>query len=306
MVKPERPKVMQNYDSTATLDRGSTDTSSILAEKVVSGYYGKKIIDDISFKIDSPGIYVVLGPNGSGKTTLFRTLAGILKPFSGKVEINGLPSESQQARQQLDYLTHIDGIPDGMKVIDAIRFYADVEMATESAVSSVVKLLQLEQLQLKYFSQLSQGQRKRVSVARVFLKQKSVYLLDEPTSNLDPKVAKEIRELVLNLSKDKIVLYSSHNLYEAREIGDQVLAINSGKLAMFGRIDQIKTEKYVVGVRAFDADSIIDQGRKEGDYYIFELEKPEDVPKLVAELVAKGVKIREVKEMQNPLEELFK
>lgn len=286
--------------------QGVIVTSSILAESVVSGYYGNKIINGISFYIDKPGIYVVLGPNGAGKTTLFRTLAGILKPFSGKAEINGMPSESQSAREQLDYLTHIDGIPDGMKVIDAIRFYADVENANDEDVTNVVELLQLEELQLKYYSQLSQGQRKRVSVARVFLKQKSVYLLDEPTSNLDPKVAKEIRELVLKLSQDKIVLYSSHNLYEAREIGNQVLAISGGKLAMFGRIDEIKTEKYVVGIRAFDAESILDENKKEGDYYIFELQKPEEVPKLIAELAAKGVKIREVKEMQNPLEELFK
>lgn len=285
---------------------GSNTNSSIMADNVTSGYYGKRVIDGISFRIDEPGIYVVLGPNGSGKTTLFRTLAGILKPYSGRVEINGMPSESQKAREQLDYLTHIDGIPDGMKVIDAIRFYADVEKASDEDVTNVVRLLQLEQLQLKYYSQLSQGQRKRVSVARVFLKQKSVYLLDEPTSNLDPKVAKEIRELVLDLSREKIVLYSSHNLYEAREIGNQVLAISAGKLAMFGKIDEIKTEKYVVGVRAFGAESTLDQNKREGDYYIFELQRPEDVPKLISELAAKGVKIREVKEMQNPLEELFK
>lgn len=285
---------------------GSNTNSSIMADNVTSGYYGKRVIDGISFRIDEPGIYVVLGPNGSGKTTLFRTLAGILKPYSGRVEINGMPSESQKAREQLDYLTHIDGIPDGMKVIDAIRFYADVEKASDEDVTNVVRLLQLEQLKLKYYSQLSQGQRKRVSVARVFLKQKSVYLLDEPTSNLDPKVAKEIRELVLDLSREKIVLYSSHNLYEAREIGNQVLAISAGKLAMFGKIDEIKTEKYVVGVRAFGAESTLDQNKREGDYYIFELQRPEDVPKLISELAAKGVKIREVKEMQNPLEELFK
>ena len=286
---------------------GVSDTNSyIMADNVVSGYYGKRVIDGISFRIDEPGIYVVLGPNGSGKTTLFRTLAGILKPYSGRVEINGMSSESQKAREQLDYLTHIDGIPDGMKVIDAIRFYADVENANDEDVTNVVRLLQLEELQLKYYSQLSQGQRKRVSVARVFLKQKSVYLLDEPTSNLDPKVSKEIRELVLSLSREKIVLYSSHNLYEAREIGNQVLAISAGKLAMFGKINEIKTEKYVVGVRAFGAESILDQNKREGDYYIFELQRPEDVPKLISELAAKGVKIREVKEMQNPLEELFK
>lgn len=280
--------------------------SSISVRDLTSGYYDKKVIDGMSFLIDRPGIFVVLGPNGAGKTTLFRTLAGILRPYSGKVEINGMASESQGAREQLDYLTHIDGIPDGMKVIDALRFYANVEGGTEEDVTGVINLLELEELKLKYFSQLSQGQRKRVSVSRIFLRQKSIYLLDEPTSNLDPKVAKEIRELVLGLSKNKIVLYSSHNLYEAREIGNEVLAINKGKLAMFGKIDEIKTEKYVVGIRAFGAEKILDESKKEGDYYLLELQGPNDVPKVISDLVAKGVRIREVKEMQNPLEELFK
>ena len=274
-------------------------------DNVVSGYYGRKVIDGISFKIDKPGIYVVLGPNGAGKTTLFRTIAGILRPYSGKVEINGMPSESQEARQQLDYLTHIDGIPDGMRVGEVLRFYCDAENGTDEDIIRVIKLLDLDQLKTRYFTQLSRGQRKRVSVARIFLREKSVYLLDEPTANLDPKIAKEIRELVLGLSKNKIVLYSSHNLFEAREIGNEVLAISKGKLAMFGKIDEIKTQKYVIGIRATHEEQILGAIKKEGDYYLFDLQGPDDVPKLVSELVSKGVQIREVKEMQNPLEELF-
>jgi ABC-2 type transport system ATP-binding protein len=279
---------------------------AILLENAVSGYYGKKVLDGISFSIDRPSVYVVLGPNGAGKTTLFRTLAGILKPMTGRVEINGLPSETTNARRHLDYLSHIDGIPDGMKVIDALRFYARVENVGEAEVTGVLKLLGLESLEEKYFVQLSQGQKKRVSVARIFLRKKEIYLLDEPTSNLDPKVAKEIRELILGLSKDRIVLYSSHNLYEAREIGNEVIAISQGKLALFGKIDDIKTQKYIVGIKSPNAENVLSDRKREGGYYLLELSGPDEVPKVVAELVAKGVQIREVKEMQNPLEELFK
>jgi len=283
-----------------------TSKSTILVEDVVSGYYGKKVLDGVSFSVTEPGVYVVLGPNGAGKTTLLRTLAGILKPYSGTVEINGITSQSSEARRQIDYITHLDGIPEGMKVEDALRFYANVEGGTEGDVRRVMELLDLEGLARMRFPQLSQGQKKRVSVARIFLREKSVYLLDEPTSNLDPKVAREIRELVLQLSKDKVVLYSSHNLFEAREIGSRVIAIKGGKLALFGKIDEIRTQTYKVGVRPLGPEASIESGSKEGDYYLFELKGPEDVPGLIADLTAKGVKIREVREMQNPLEELFK
>jgi ABC-2 type transport system ATP-binding protein len=273
---------------------------------LTSGYFGKKVLDGISFSLGEPAVYVVLGPNGAGKTTLFRTLAGILKPYSGRAEIGGFPSESQAAREQLEYITHIDGIPEGMQVREALRFYADIQGAGEADLDRVVGLLELGDLSSRRYGQLSQGQKKRVSVARIFLREKKVYLLDEPTSNLDPKMARETRELILGLSKDKVVLYSSHNLFEAREIGTRVIAIKQGRLALFGKISEIKTEKYVVGVRPLEGGEVPGSGGREGDYYLFELQKPEDVPSLIAELAGRGVKIREVREMQNPLEELFK
>jgi ABC-2 type transport system ATP-binding protein len=273
---------------------------------VSSGYYGQKILDGISFEIIEPGVYVVLGPNGAGKTTLFRTIAGILHPITGEIRINGIHAEDQTAREQLAYLTHIDGIPDGLRVIDALKFYATVEHVGMESIDHVIELLDLQELKLKYFNQLSQGQKKRVSIARIFLREKNIYLLDEPTSNLDPKIAKEIRDLVLDLSKDRVVLYSSHNLFEAREIGTRVITIIQGKLALFGKIDDIKTQKYVVGIRVFGGENMPEDVQKEGDYYLYELEGPEDVSQVIADLSARGIKIREVKEMQNPLEELFK
>ncbi len=291
------------------VDKRLSQTESlpvVLLDSVSSGYFGRKVLDGISFRIDEPAVYVVLGPNGAGKTTLFRTLAGILKPYTGRIEIGGYPSESKEAREQLDYITHIDGIPEGMNVINALRFYANIEGATEADVSRVIELLELRDLSAKRYGQLSQGQKKRVSVARIFLKEKKVYLLDEPTSNLDPKMAREIRELILGLSKDKVVLYSSHNLFEAREIGSRVIVIKKGKLALFGKISEIKTEKYTIGIRILGVQDVAGSIGKEGDYHLFELQGPEEVPSLIAELSGKGVQIREVKEMQNPLEELFK
>jgi ABC-2 type transport system ATP-binding protein len=285
--------------------QSSAASPSVLVEGVASGYFGKKVLDGISFSLDEPAVYVVLGPNGAGKTTLFRTLAGILKPYAGRAEIGGFPSESHAAREQLEYITHIDGIPEGMKVREALRFYANIQGAGEADVDRVVGLLELGDLSSRRYGQLSQGQKKRVSVARIFLRDKKVYLLDEPTSNLDPKMARETRELILGLSRDKVVLYSSHNLFEAREIGTRVIAIKQGKLALFGKISEIKTEKYVVGVRPLEGEVPGSNG-KEGDYFLFELQKPDEVPGLISELAGRGVKIREVREMQNPLEELFK
>src|SRR5271157_2457560 len=111
---------------------------SISCRSVAAGYLGKTVLQDVSFQIEEPAIYVVLGPNGAGKTTLFRTLAGILEPYSGTVQIDGIDIRQHRARTRMQYLSHIDGIPDGLRVEEALRFYATVEGVTQREVEKVV------------------------------------------------------------------------------------------------------------------------------------------------------------------------
>jgi len=278
---------------------------SVSCESVTAGYLGSKVLQDISFTIDKPAVYVVLGPNGAGKTTLFRTLSGILQPYQGHVLIGGEPVSHQVSRNHMHYLSHVDGVPDDLRVREALEFYARVEHATSADVARVLDSLEIRELSERYLSQLSAGQRKRVSIARVFLRERSIYLLDEPTSNLDPKLAREIRGLIFELGRDKIVLYSSHNLFEAREIGGYVLAIKDGRLAMFDRIENLKGSHFVVGVRVLESSDALKDWKREGDYFLRELSGPEQVPTLIRELETEGVKIREIREMGNPLEDLF-
>ncbi|MCI4330021.1 MAG: heme ABC exporter ATP-binding protein CcmA [Thermoplasmata archaeon] len=297
---------MANVGAALTTSPGPAHGSHrIEVRSLRAGYHGKPVLDDVSFVIEDPAVYVVLGPNGAGKTTLFRTLAGILEPYAGTVEIDGVRVGRSEAKTRIQYLSHIDGIPDALRVEEALRFYATVEGVGDREVEAVVRKLGIEELRGRFFSELSAGQKKRVSIARVFLQERGIYLLDEPTSNLDPKLAREIRDLVLGLSRADLVLYSSHNLFEAKEIGTYVLALKNGKVGYFGRLSDLKPTKYVIGIRAEGAEGILPASSRKGEYYLHELAGPEEVPKLVAELAAKGVRIREVKEMENPLEDLF-
>ncbi len=277
----------------------------IACRSVTAGYLGSKVLRDITFTIDTPAVYVVLGPNGAGKTTLFRTLSGILQPYEGRVTVGGVAIERQEARNQMHYLSHLEGIPDSMRVREALEFYARVARATPAVVERVLDLLELRELSGHYLSKLSAGQKKRVSVARVFLRERAIYLLDEPTANLDPKLAREIRALILDLSHDKIVLYSSHNLYEAREIGEYVLAVKGGQLTLFDRIQNLRSARFVVGIRVLEHSEALAEFPREGEYYLRELAGPEQVPALIRDLESRGVQIRELREMNNPLEDLF-
>jgi ABC-2 type transport system ATP-binding protein len=272
---------------------------------VNSGYNGKPVLHNIQFKAEESAIYVVLGPNGAGKTTLFRTIAGILEPFSGQVLFDGQNvTRSKEIRKRINYLSHYNALPEEMTVYGALKFYADIEGGNPD---EVVSLLNLGELKETKVSDLSQGQKKRVSIAKVFLRERDLYLLDEPTSNLDPGVSKEIRDILLRLAKNKIVLYSSHNLYEARDVGTNLILVRDGTIAYFDKISNIKSKEYRVGFRASEDISQILPAAKlgEGGYYVLNVSTPEEAGLALKKLVEAGVLVTEMRQLDNPLQDLF-
>lgn len=281
--------------------------TKIEAVGLSSGYYGKAVLHDINFSIEKPGIYVVLGKNGAGKTTFFRTISGILKLYSGTLTIDGQdPYSNPEVRQKCVYLSHQAGVPTSLSVREIMDLFAVLMEANESEKERAAKLLELGSLMDKPYISLSQGQKKRVSLAKCLLRDRSVYLFDEPTTNLDPTVASQVRKDILGISKDQIVLYSSHNLYEAREIGKQVLIIDDGSIAYSGDIDKVPMGKYVIGIRAENLMDVFPEAKLQGRYYILELESPDDVSKVIEKLAAANIKVHEVREMSNPLEDLLR
>jgi ABC-2 type transport system ATP-binding protein len=271
---------------------------------VDSGYDGKLVLHGISFTAKESSVYVVLGPNGAGKTTLFRTIAGILQPISGKILLDGKDiGSSEELRGSINYLSHYNAIPEEMTVYNALKFYSDMEGGDPE---TVIDLLNLNELRDKKVADLSQGQKKRVSIAKVFLRDRDIYLLDEPTANLDPGLSKEIRDIILKLSKDKLVLYSSHNLYEASDIGMNLILIKEGRLAMFDKIANVRSKDYRVGIKASkDITKIVDAKKDESGYYVLTVSKPEEAGVALRKIVEKGILVTEMRELDNPLQELF-
>ena len=270
---------------------------------VASGYGGKQVLHDISFKAQESSIYVVLGPNGAGKTTLFRTIAGILEPYRGQVLFDGEDlAKSKETRKRINYLSHYNAIPEEMTVRRALDFYARIEGGD---VNEVLQLLNLEELEDKKVSDLSQGQKKRVSIAKVFLRERDLYLLDEPTSNLDPGVSQEMRDILLKLSKNRIVLYSSHNLYEARDVGTNLILVKDGAISYFDKITNLRSKQYRVGIRTTTNISKIIDAKLEGGYYVLSVSTPEEAGLALKKLVEKGVLVTEMRQLDNPLQDLF-
>lgn len=271
---------------------------------VSSGYSDKEVLHSVSLEVSDPAVYVVLGPNGVGKTTLFRTVAGVLKPYSGTVNLDGQDLYKEgRLRHEIGYLSHYPALPEEMTVAKALGFYGGIE---QGSVETAIETLELRDLMNKKVGDLSQGQKKRASIAKLFLRDRKLYLMDEPTSNLDPVVAKEVRDKLLELAKNRFVLYSSHNLYEAQEIADVIILIKDGAVGFFGRKEELRKGAYRVGIRASaDLTSLFPSGTKDRDYFVLQVGGPEEVGELVKKIVQAGIAVYEVKELGNPLEDLF-
>ena len=272
---------------------------------VSAGYNKNVVLHDVSFEANEPAIYVVLGPNGAGKTTLFRTVAGVLTPYTGQILLDDHNLQSPSSRQRINYLSHYYAIPDEMTVERALYFWAEMQAAERNAVEEMISTFDLGSLRQKKFSDLSQGQKKRVSISAVFLKEGDLYLLDEPTSNLDPGFSKEIREILLRISKEKIVLYSSHNLYEASDIGTSLILIRNGSVSFFDKIENIRPKHYRFGIKASEDITKLVDAKKEGVYYILEVPDTEAAARVIKKLVENGIAIYEMRQLDNPLQELF-
>lgn len=275
----------------------------IQAENFSTGYDRVEVLHHISFLIEKPGIYVVLGKNGAGKTTLFRALTGMLRPFTGSITFDDIPQP--ESRVGIAYLSHRNSIPAGLTVRDAMKFFGRIEGVTDGNVTNIINKFNLTELLDKRVQSLSQGQRKRVSLAKSLIGNKSVMILDEPTANLDPKVSEEIRNLIRVQSRDSIVLYSSHNLYEAMDLGTEVIALNSGNLVYSGKIEGLKTDSYTIGIRGKGIENLATNYTVDGKYLVFKLNSPTEAAELISKLTAAGAMIYEVREMGNPLERFF-
>jgi ABC-2 type transport system ATP-binding protein len=227
----------------------------------------------------------------------------MLPPFSGSIAFDGQPLEKSGVG--IAYLSHRNSIPVGLTVMQTMRFFGKIENVPEEVVKQVIEDFDLGDIVNKSVTALSQGQRKRVSLAKSLIGDKPVKILDEPTANLDPKISAEIRERITAQSRDSIVLYSSHNLYEATDIGNEVIALNEGKVVYSGEMSGLSTGSYRIGIRGKGIEGVVQDYTVEGKYYVFNLRSPSEAADLISRLSAAGAQIYEVKDISNPLERFF-
>ena len=209
----------------------------MITTKHLSKRYGNKLaVDDLTFTVSPGEVLGFLGANGAGKSTTMRMIAGFISPSAGEVSVCGHDIEAAPvaAKACMGYLP--EGAPSygEMTVGEFLDFVADVRGLKGERRSQrravVIDRLALSGVVDQVVETLSKGFRRRVGLAQALIHDPQVLILDEPTDGLDPNQKHEVRRLINELSKDKLVIVSTHILEEVHEVCTRAIIIANGRI----------------------------------------------------------------------------
>lgn len=214
----------------------------------IEHFFGKKrILNAINLTM-SPGVYGLLGPNGTGKTTLMRIVADVLHPTCGNVQLDGRNKNDlgDQYRAQIGYLPQELGMYNHFSARDFLYYVAALKGLTKKEASERIEVLaQTVNLSAeldKKCGKYSGGMKRRLGIAQALLNNPGILILDEPTVGLDPMERVRFRNLISEISGERIVILSTHIVSDVDHIAKQVLLMGRGELLRQGTIKELISE----------------------------------------------------------------
>lgn len=199
-------------------------------------------VNNVSFEVEEGEIFGILGPNGSGKSTLIRLISTLLIPDSGTIEVFGkdVVKEAHEVRKYIHRVSAEAGLFKKLSAYENLLFSAGIyglsKKEAYEKINEIASLIGLDKKRLNDpIEQFSRGMQQKVSIARAFLTQPKLLLLDEPTTGLDPRAKLEVHALIRKANKQgSTILLSTHDMNEAYELCDRVMIIFNGRIVVIG------------------------------------------------------------------------
>ncbi len=202
-------------------------------------------VNNLTLNVYKGDVFGFLGPNGAGKSTTIRMLLSLIRPTSGAIKIFGLPLLTHRN----DILRRIGAIVEKPDFYGYLSAYRNLEIlgsisGCDTSKKRIMEILELVGLEKRYKSKVktySHGMKQRLGIAQALLHNPDLIILDEPTTGLDPQGMKEIRDLIIHLSRDqkKTIFLSSHILYEVELVANRMVILNKGTTVIEGAVQDL-------------------------------------------------------------------
>lgn len=283
---------------------------------VTKNFLDKKAVDNISFSIDAPGVFGLLGTNGAGKTTTIRMMLGIIKKDNGEISWNG--KEVTRKNVNFGYLPEERGIYPKSKIIDQLVYFGKLKgMKKEEALEKVkywAKKLEVEQYLEMPAEKLSKGNQQKIQFIIAVMHDPELIILDEPFSGLDPVNAQILKDVILELVKrGKYIVMSSHQMTQIEEFCTDVVILNKGITVLKGNLKEIKNSYPFSKLEISTKENIDEYIKNAGltinfsknNEYIIDINGEEKASDLLKTLTLNNIKIIKYELKRPSLQDIF-
>ena len=275
---------------------------SLVLKNVSKTFVDKKVVDNISLKLEKPGVFGLLGTNGAGKTTTIRMILGIIKKGSGEITWNGKAVERKHVN--FGYLPEERGVYPKVKIQDQLMYFASLKgMDKTEALQSIekwAKKLKVEEYLQMPAEKLSKGNQQKIQFMTAVIHNPELIVLDEPFSGLDPVNTEILKNIIIELvAEGKYIIMSAHQMATIEEFCTDILILNKGKTVLQGNLKEIK-ETYPANRVEIDTNKDIKSYIKKFDLkienekdnqYVIKISEEEKARELLSELVNNKIEI---------------
>ena len=288
----------------------------VILENVSKTFVSKKAVDGISFSLNRPQVFGLLGTNGAGKTTTIRMLLGIIKKDSGEITWNGKKVDRKSVN--FGYLPEERGVYPKVKIYDQLMYFAELKgmnkQEANNAIQNWAKKLKVEEYMEMPAEKLSKGNQQKIQFMTAIIHNPELVVLDEPFSGLDPVNTELLKNIIIDLVKrGKYVIMSAHQMATIEEFCTDILILNKGKTVLQGNLREIK-EGYPANRLQIEVNEKINkyvekfgleiENEKNNDYTI-KINNEKKAHELLQELVKNGIIINKFEIKKPTLNDIF-
>ena len=288
--------------------------SGLILKDVSKSFAGKLVVDKISFTLDQPGVFGLLGTNGAGKTTTIRMLLGIINKDHGEITWNDAPVDRKSVN--FGYLLEERGIYPKIKIIEQLTYFGELKgMNREDATHAIqkwAKRLEVEEYLDMPAEKLSKGNQQKIQFMTAIIHDPNLVVLDEPFSGLDPVNTEILKNIIIDLVRQgKFVIMSAHQMATIEEFCNNILILNRGKTVLQGNLKEIKST-YPANRLQLHTDQEIKKylgnfeiENRTDSQYTLKITSEDSAHQLLQKLVTDGVQIDKFEIMKPTLNDIF-